>query len=367
MSLRTAVVGGGAVSRIHLSGIAENPRTALVAVCDIDEERANTLADEYGIVPYTDMTDLLADEDLDWLHLCTPVATHFDLAREAVEAGVPLLIEKPVTETSEAAARLRRLADERDVPVSIVRNHLFTSAMRRVRDAVESGELGPIRAVDVTYTGNTWPDEPNRGAWTFDLPGGEFEEGIPHPVYVALGLGGYPDTTDGYAATTARVREYEQGFTYDGVDLQYATAEDVLCSVSVLAGATPQRLVRVHGEDASLTADLVSGTVLELDRDYMASAASRVLNDLDRAGDRLFGILDNAAEPVRRWRLDGWEKAMRGNAHNMQFDREARALENGTAPIVPLENGEWTIRAMEAIRDAAEERPAAPEAATDDD
>ncbi|MFC7236124.1 Gfo/Idh/MocA family protein [Halosegnis marinus] len=365
MSLRTAVVGGGAVSRIHLSGIAENPRTDLVAVCDIDEGRATALADEYGIVAYTDTTDLLAAESLDWLHVCTPVATHFDLAREAIEAGVPVLVEKPITETSEAAARLARLSEEHGVPVSVVRNHLFTSAMRRVRDAVGAGDLGRVRAVDVTYTGNTWPDEPNRGAWTFDLPGGEFEEGIPHPVYVALGVGGYPDSTDGFSATTARVREYEQGFTYDGVNLDWATDDDTLCSVSVLAGAVPQRLVRVHGADASLTADLVSGTVLELDRDYKASAASRALNDLDRAGDRMVGLLDNAAELVRRRRLDGWERAMRGNAHNVQFDREARALEEGTAPVVPPENGEWTIRAMEAIREAAGERAAAPEPTTD--
>jgi predicted dehydrogenase len=357
MSLRTAVIGGGAVSDIHLSGLAKNPQTELAGVCDVDAETARRKAREYGTLPYTDTGELLDAESLDWVHLCTPVGTHLDLARELLAADVPVLIEKPVTETAAEAETLLDAAREHDVPVSVVRNHLFISAMRRARAAVESGELGDLRAVEVTYAGNTWPDEPNRGAWTFELPGGEFEEGIPHPIYLALGVGGYPASTDAVRATTSRHRTYERGFTYDGLTLQYPTDDGTLCGVTVLAGSVPQRTVDIHGTEGSLVVDLVSGTVLRLERDYKASPLARLRNDVDRAAGRLRGAVDNVRRAVRARRASGWEAERLRNPHYYQFDREADALLNGADPVVPLENGVWTLRLMEAVRTAAEEGP----------
>ncbi|WP_276261482.1 Gfo/Idh/MocA family protein [Haloglomus litoreum] len=353
MTLRTAVVGGGAVSDIHLSGVAKNPRTELVAICDVDEVTAREKALEYGILPYTDLDDLLASEDLDWLHLCTPVATHLPLAETIIEAGVPILIEKPVTDTAAEAEQLRALARQHGVPVAVVRNHRFTSAMREATAAVEAGDLGEVRAVEVTYTGNTWPDEVNRGSWTFDLPGGEFEEGIPHPIYLALGAGGFPVDEASVQAVTSRHGAYEQGFSYDGLSIQYPTAEETLCGVTVLAGAVPQRTVDIHGTDASLVVDQVSGTVVRLNRDYKASPLARLRNDLDRAAGRLRGTVENVRDAVTARRHDDWDHQRLRNPHYYQFDREAARLLAGEDPLVPLDDGVWTLRLMEAVREAA--------------
>jgi len=90
MALRTAVVGGGTISGRHLDGLSDCPYTDLVGICDVDADRARSVASEYGIANYTDMQELLDDANLDWVHICTPVATHLDLATMAIEAGVPL-------------------------------------------------------------------------------------------------------------------------------------------------------------------------------------------------------------------------------------------------------------------------------------
>jgi len=91
MSLTTAVVGGGTVSDRHLDGLAKLAMTDLVAVCDVDEDTVREKAREYDLKAYTDVEAMLAQEDLDWVHLCTPhVQTHLDLATTIVEAGVPV-------------------------------------------------------------------------------------------------------------------------------------------------------------------------------------------------------------------------------------------------------------------------------------
>ena len=361
MTLSAAVVGGGVVSDRHLSGLAQNPLVELVAVCDIDEQRAREQAKKYGIKAYFDMAELLEEESLDWIHLCTPVQTHRDLALQAIEAGVDVQIEKPATLAVEEMKEIAAAADEHDVTVTVVRNHLFDVVTVDARERIESGELGRIRGVDVVAAGKTLPDDQNRGSWAFDLPGGEFEEGIPHQIYLALALGGYPRDEDAVHATTALAGEYDGGFTYDGLQLQWATDEEVLCSVKLLAGGVPQRVLLVHGEERSLAVDLLSQTTITLDRDYGASPVARAMSNVDHVLGRVGGSLRNAAGMAKRRFGDDLETELKWNAHYRQFDEEARALLADEEPTVSLDEVTWTVRLMELVREDAERREATSE------
>lgn len=353
MTLRSAVVGAGMVSGSHLSGLEKCPRTDLVAVCDIDEERARTVAAEYGVAPYFDVEDLLGAEEPDWIHVCTPVQTHLPLARRAIEAGVPVLIEKPIVESVEQFDELESAARRHGVPVSVVHQHLYDPAMRKATEQIRAGTLGPVRGVDLVFSGLTPPDEPNRGAWTFDLAGGEFEEGLPHPIYLALAASGYPASADEVQATTGLVGEYERDFGYDSAQVQYATADGALGSITMRSGSIPQRLLLVHGEKRSLTVDFISQTVVELGRNYRGSALARVRNNVDRARARLGGVVGNGLLVAKKLRDDGWEVQKRINPHYYQFDREARALESGSDLSASLERAGWTTTVLEEIRASA--------------
>jgi predicted dehydrogenase len=356
MTLNAAVVGGGVVSGRHLSGLAQMPQVTLVAVCDIDEDRAREKAREYDITAYTELALLLDKEDVDWLHICTPVQTHRDLALQAIEAGVDVQIEKPATETVAELDDIQAAAAEHGVTVTVVRNHLFDKAAVAAREAVESGTLGRVRGVDVIAAGKTRPDDQNRGSWAFELPGGEFEEGIPHQMYLALTLGGYPASEADVHATTALADSYSEGFTYDGLQLQWTTDEDVLCSVKLLAGGVPQRLLVVHGETKSIAVDLLSQTTVTLDRDYASSPVARAMSNVDHVLGRVRGSVENAVGMVKRRFDDSWETEIEWNPHYRQFDEEANALLAGEEPTVSLTEVRWTIRLMELVREEAERR-----------
>ncbi|QKY21980.1 Gfo/Idh/MocA family oxidoreductase (plasmid) [Halolamina sp. CBA1230] len=356
MTLRSAVVGGGTVSGVHLDGLSLNPRTELVAICDTDEDVAREIADEYGITAFFDVEAMLEKFDLDWLHICTPVQTHLPIAKLAIDAGVPVQIEKPITETYAEFQELAAYATEHGVTVSEKHNHNFDPAVRTAMAKRRNGELGDVRGVDVIYTGSSRPDDPNRGPWNFELAGGEFEEGIPHPVYLTLRAGGYPRSEDAVTATTALFDEYDHEFSYDGAQLQYVTDDDVLCTTKILGGTRPVRQILIHAENCSLTVDLLSQTVIEHDRDYKSSAATRALNNVDGAVDRLAGTVANARAVARRARAgDDWDTQRLLNAHYYQNDLESRALaaDDPDAMPVPMAESRWTSYLMEAIRDAA--------------
>ncbi|MFW5939463.1 MAG: Gfo/Idh/MocA family protein [Halolamina sp.] len=359
MTLRTAVVGGGTVSGVHLDGLNLNPRTDLVAICDTDEPVAREIAAEYGIAAFFDVEAMLDELDLDWLHVCTPVQSHLPIAKLAIDAGVPVQIEKPITETYSEFQELAAYARDNGVTVSEKHNHNFDPAVREAMAKRRDGELGDVRGVDVIYTGSSRPDDPNRGPWNFELAGGEFEEGIPHPVYLTLRAGGYPRSEDAVTATTALFDEYDHEFTYDGAQLQYVTDDDVLCTTKILGGTRPVRQILIHAEECSLTVDLLSQTVIEHDRNYKSSAATRALNNVDGAVDRLAGTVANARAVARRARADDdWDTLRLLNAHYYQNDLESRALEvdDPDAMPVPLSESRWTSFLMAVIRDSAADR-----------
>lgn len=356
MTLRTAVVGGGTVSNVHLSSLQRNPRTELVAICDVDEDTANRIAEERGIQAYYDVEDMLDSLQLDWVHVCTPVQTHLAVAKPIIEAGIPVQIEKPITDTYEEFEELAAHAERHGVVVSEKHNHDFDPVVRAALAKRRDGDLGDVRGVDVIYTGSSRPDDPNRGPWNFELDGGEFEEGIPHPLYIGLRLGGYPRDEAAISARTALFDDYDRDFTYDGAQVQYVTADDVLCTTKILGGTRPVRRVLVHGSETSLTVDLISQTIVEHDRNYKAGAKGRVLDNLDEIVDRATGTVANGRAVLRRSRSDDWDTARLLNAHFYQDDAESRALiaDDPSRMPVPLEETRWTSYLMEAIRDEAD-------------
>ncbi|MFC6718282.1 Gfo/Idh/MocA family protein [Natrialbaceae archaeon GCM10025810] len=351
MGIRTAVVGGGTVSRAHLAGAQKNPRTELIAVCDLDEDRARERAREFGTMAVVDYTELL--DDVDYIHVCTPVQTHFEIAKTAIEAGVGVVIEKPSTVTSEEIERLDELAAENDVPATVIHNHLFFPTVRKVREMIAAGELGRITSVDVVYAGLTPPDMVNRGSWVFDLPGGEFEEGLPHPIYTALGVGGWPASEDDISAQTVRSRDYDDDFAYDQAQVQYVSESGTLCHVTMLCDTLPQRLQIINGSEQSIVLDEINQSIFRLDEDYTRSTLARSMKGFDVSLSQVTSTIDNARSVATSAVDDSWETAAETNSHFAIFDRFVDAVESGADVPVPLEQSKWTIKIMEEIRESA--------------
>lgn len=108
-SLRVGLVGAGWIARDHVAALARAGGTELVAVCDLDAERARALAP--GARVHTAWEDLLADEELDSVWICTPPLAHRGPAVAALERRLPLFLEKPIARTLEDAAAIVAAAD----------------------------------------------------------------------------------------------------------------------------------------------------------------------------------------------------------------------------------------------------------------
>ncbi|WP_435179286.1 Gfo/Idh/MocA family protein [Halorussus sp. AFM4] len=359
MVLRTAVVGAGIVSENnHLPAVSRNPRTRLVAVCDRDESALRGAVGEYGGRAYTDAEAMLDGKALDWVHVATPVQSHRELAGAAIERGVPVTVQKPATTTREELDDLRELARDNGVPVSVVHNWLFYPVIRELRRRLAAGEFGEVRAVEATFTGEGRPDDTYRGEWVYDLPGGDVEEGMPHPLYLTLALGGVPRDADAVDVRTRTVREYD-GFDYDGTALQWVTGEDVLCSVTFVGGSAPNEQIRVYGTEQSATVDISTNTIDAHDAD---EGPFHLLGEqLGRSATTAGNVARGAADTLREYGLDRVEERFDRHreesvdGHYYLFDEAAKALERGEQPPVPLAHSKWVLELMEQVREDARE------------
>jgi predicted dehydrogenase len=146
-----AVIGCGDVSVVHLQAIDKLDGVDLVGVCDIDQDRAAATAERYGVPQFTDHRQLLTAVRPDVAHVCTPHDQHTQVAIDCLDAGVAVLLEKPVAHTVTEADRLIDAARRRPhVKVGICLQNRYNTATRAAHDLLRSGRLGTVRGGSAT-------------------------------------------------------------------------------------------------------------------------------------------------------------------------------------------------------------------------
>lgn len=131
--------------KAHLPGYATHDRVDLVAVCDVEIERAKAMARKFGARRvYADHRELLADKDVQMVDVCTPTHTHLPLSLDAIAAGKHVLSEKPLATEAASAFGAARAADAKGVRTKLGFTFRYSPAIRQVKEWVEDGTLGEI-------------------------------------------------------------------------------------------------------------------------------------------------------------------------------------------------------------------------------
>jgi predicted dehydrogenase len=148
-TVRTAVIGVGHFGQYHAEKLARLPGSRLTAVVDIDGERAQGVAERHGVPSFVNFRDALTQVDA--VCIATPPMTHYEIARTCLEAGIHVLVEKPITDNLEHASALIRIARERGRILQVGHLERFSAAGRVIRDIVtrplyvEASRIGTFR------------------------------------------------------------------------------------------------------------------------------------------------------------------------------------------------------------------------------
>lgn len=256
--LSVAVAGGGKMAREHARAVEESGVPAdIVAFADPDPEARSALGE---IAPeaaehYGSLKDLLEHESVDVVHVCAPPATHATLARQALEAGCHVYVEKPFAATAAEARELLRLADARGLNVTAGHQVLFQRSARRARELRLA--VGSLIHVESYFS-----FRPSRGLGDGSPPlraDEQLVDVLPHPVYLLL---------------DAMVDEEGEAVEPEVVDVsrgpggtlhaQLRVGERTGHLVVTLEGRPVESYLRMVGTKGSVQADFVRDTVQHL-------------------------------------------------------------------------------------------------------
>ncbi len=201
--VRTAVVGCGKVGRIHADALRSIPEAEFVAVCDSSAERSQAFAEQYGVRPFTALGALLKDAAPQAVILCTPHPLHAEPAIQAADAGVHVLVEKPLAASLKDCDAMLTAADKAGVKLGVVSQRRFYEPVLRMRTAIDAGKIGrPALGMFLmlSWRGEAYyRSDPWRGRWSTE-GGGVLVNQSPHQLDLLQWLMGPIEEISGYWA-----------------------------------------------------------------------------------------------------------------------------------------------------------------------
>lgn len=213
--LKVGLVGCGRISKNHFGSILQYPDDLeLVAVCDIDDVALNQATLEFEVNGYTDLKDMLANETLDLVVLCTPSGLHPSQTVLAAKFGVHVVSEKPMATRYDDGLKMVKACDEAAVRLFVVKQNRRNATLQLLKRAIEEKRFGAIKMVhlNVFWTrpqeyydhGEGW-----RGSWEYD--GGAFMNQASHYVDLVDWLIGPVERVQAIMSTTRDIEAEDTG------------------------------------------------------------------------------------------------------------------------------------------------------------
>lgn len=140
--LKIGMVGSGGIARVHTESLAKIPHISIAGAFDTAPEKARSMAERYGGIAYGDLDSMLAEMDV--VYICTTPKFHRDAVIRAVEAGVHIFCEKPMTVSLEDAQMVVDAVKSSNIRFTMGFNFRFMPALKRLKELVESGKLGNL-------------------------------------------------------------------------------------------------------------------------------------------------------------------------------------------------------------------------------
>jgi len=349
--LRAAIVGCGKIADAHASQIRRVAGCEIVAACDREPLMAKQLAERFSIgQQFSDLAQLLASAAPDVVHITTPPASHFQIARQCLQAGCHVYVEKPFTLDAKEAESLIALAVARGLTVTAGHDDQFSHVARRMRALVATGYLGgpaihmeSYYSYDLTDPGYARAVLGDKRHWVRRLPGKLLHNIISHGIArIAEFLETESPEVLAYGCTSPKLRQLGEDGLVD--ELRVIISEEGRTAYFTFSSQMRPGLhqFRIMGPKNGLVLDQDEETLIKLPgarpKSYAAKFVPPVLTALQHAG--------NVALNVRTFLARDFHMKS-----GMKYLIEAfyRSIADGTPPPIPYREILLTARIMDAV------------------
>lgn len=339
-NVRFAIIGAGVIGAVHAAALAGQPDTAeLSVIADLDNAKAQSLAQKYGAEHTDDVAALLARDDIDAVTICTPSGLHADLAVAALEAGKHVVIEKPIDVSLAAADRIIEAEARSGKKATVISQHRFDRSSEKVLQAVTDGTLGRVTSAIASHAwwrGQSYYDSGDwRGTWALDGGGAVMNQTV-HTINLMITMVGTPVEVFAYTACLAHERiEVE--------DTAVAVVKFANGGLGIIHGTT----AAYPGLDARLSVYGTKGSAVVSDDElvylYESHGQAKEIAMSDKTGENQIGT---------EFHLGADEVGL-GHAHRLQLADFIAAVTTDGTPRVSTQDARTSLAVILGLYESA--------------
>jgi predicted dehydrogenase len=353
--VRVGLVGCGKVGRIHAEALRGLAEAEFVAVCDADAGRAQEFAARYGTRGFTDVAAMLRETGVEAVLIGTPHPLHAAPAVLAAEAGVHVLVEKPLAARLEDCDAMLAAARKTGVRLGVISQRRLYEPVRRMKEAINAGKVGkPALGVFTMYSWREpayYRSDPWRGRWDTE-GGGVLVNQSPHQLDLLLWFLGPAAEVSGYWANLNHPTVEVDDTAVVALRFHNGGLGSVVTSVAQRPGIYTK--VHVHGDNgASVGVETDRGATFIAG---MTGITEPPLNDLWTVPGEEHLLAEFQAQDRARFRVIDATT----HYHALQIQDFLRATREGRPPLVTGEDGRRVVELFTAVYRSQQERRPVP-------
>lgn len=179
--INIAVIGCGRIAQAHLEACQHVKETNLIAIADVNSVAAESVANQFDCKPYTFYREMIDQEQLDAVIVCTPPVSHAEITLHALSQGLHVMCEKPFATNVSDAIKMVKMAEQQERLLMMASKFRFVEDVRKAKEIIESGMLGEIVLYENVFC--SYVDMTNRWNSNKEVSGGGvLIDNAPHSV-----------------------------------------------------------------------------------------------------------------------------------------------------------------------------------------
>jgi UDP-N-acetyl-2-amino-2-deoxyglucuronate dehydrogenase len=339
-----SIAGCGKVAHLHARAIQNIPDAHLAGVWSRTFSTAKNFASRYKTTPYSSISQMVMENDVDLVIVCTPHPFHRQPAVEAAEAGANVLVEKPLSSILQDCNDIINICRERHVKLGVISQRRWYSPVRRVREAIEAGKIGKPVLATVMMLGWRDKDYYDADAWRGTWPmegGGVLVNQSPHYLDILLWLMGDADEVYGIWRNLNHPYIEVDDTALAIVKFKSGAIGNIIVSNSQKPGIYGK--IHVHGDNGASVGVQIDGGAMFIAG--MTGVTEPPVNDL--------WTVPGEENLLKKWVDQDTEVYNRHDPTifymQCQIEDFIRAMKNNTEPAVSGEEGKKTVELFSAI------------------
>ena len=247
---RIGIIGCGGIAKAHINAYQKNSDVNLVAFCDIQRAKAEEWAEKLGGKAYSDYSEMLENEHLDGVSVCTPASFHKESVVDCFHRGVSVLCEKPLAHTVEDAQEMVEASKRSKGILMVGFCYRFYEPVQRAKELVEKGNLGKVTSFRTRF-GGKWGGEGRGWFGKKNFAAGSLADTSSHSIDLFRFLIGEP------VNVSARVSAFYPQFEVEDTGTILLQSADGVIGIIESSWGTPfsEAVTQIYGTEGAAIVD----------------------------------------------------------------------------------------------------------------